>query len=160
MTDNIENIDLDSEEYATAPTGLRDHAKALKAQLAEARKQISAYQDAALGNVLTQAGFANPGRVRSAILADKVDLADQAKINEWIAANGNDFARGPVAPAEPPAPEQPDYSEQAAAQHQIQTLQTFGQPSGGRTAFEAAAAEITDRMTPDEVWAKFQQHGV
>lgn len=161
MTDNIENIDLDSLDYADAPQGLREYAKSLKSQLADARKQVNTYQDAALGTVLTQAGFANPNRVKEAIRADKVDIADAAKVNEWIALNGNDFARGANAPAIPePQQELPDYSAQAAAQHQMHGLQQVAAPSGGRSPLEAAQSEVTASMSGREVLEVLRRHGV
>lgn len=159
MTDNIENIDLDSDDFANAPTGLREYAKNLKSRLAERDQLIGKYQDEALGSVLTQAGFANPNRVRSAIAADKIDLSDRTKVNEWIATNGNDFARGAQAPAELQQ-EQPDHTAQALVQHQMQDLQNVATPSGAVNAFEKVKAEITNTMDKDEVLARLRSAGV
>ena len=162
MSDAIEHIDLDSDEYADTPRALRDAYKQLQSRLkeivAERDTLRSEMQATALSGVLT--GFKNPERVKSALLADKVDPLDTEAVNEWIEANGDDYAKASTEPgtqSDAPAG-QPD---PAAPYGQLRSLD--GSASGGdayMTKLAQVRQLITDEMTGEDVAALFAKHGL
>ncbi|MDP9820485.1 hypothetical protein [Nocardioides massiliensis] len=161
MSDAIEHIDLDSDEYADTPRALRDAYKKLQDRL----KDISSERDtlrtqmqaSALSGVLT--GFKNPERVKSALLSDKVDPLNTEAVTEWIEANGDDYAKASTEPGtQPAASGQPD---PAAPYGQLRSLD--GAAAGG-DAYMTKLAQVQQLITADmdgaAVAALFEQHGL
>ena len=110
MSDAIQHIDVDSEEFENTPKALRDHVKKLQQALTSSTQTIAEYRERetaqALNGVLT--GFKNPERVKRDLLSDKVDPLDNEAVTKWLEANGGDYARGEANPDPAPDGEQPD----------------------------------------------------
>ena len=160
MTDNIQHLDLDSDEYYDAPKALRQYAekqkKALDSttkELATARGQVAAQ---AIGEVLSGQGFKNPKRVEKDLLADGVDPLDKSAVEGWLAEFGDDYAKGAVA-SDPETPSVPD--EEVAAHQALNLGAEFRQPAD-MTKVEAAVAELPTDATPDQVIAHFRAKGL
>lgn len=158
MSDDIQHIDIDGDEYIDAPKGLREYAKKLKSQLEatakernELRGQVTAN---ALSDVLT--GFKNPDRVKRDLLGDKVDPLDKEAVDKWLATNGDDYARGEAGPT---AESSVDESEVQAHQ-QLQNAAGGLRPAADMSKVQAFESEITKEMTGDEVLALAQKHGL
>ena len=160
MTDNIQHLDLDSDEYYDAPKALRQYAEKLKKaldsttkELATARGQVAAQ---AIGEVLSGQGFKNPKRVEKDLLADGVDPLDKSAVEGWLAEFGDDYAKGAAAPAS----ETPSVPDEEVAAHQALNLGAeFRQPAD-MTKVEAAVAELPTDATPDQVIAHFRAKGL
>lgn len=154
------DIDVDHEDYEDAPRALRDAYKQLKKQyqtVTTERDDFKAkWETKSASDALAGFGFRNSKRVSKDLLADGVDLSDEAAVKAWVEENGDDYAKGEAAPA---GAEQADHSEEAAARARIQDTASQVQPAGG-DKMKAALAEITDDMTPEQVAKVYQKHGI
>lgn len=154
---DIQHIDVDSDEFEGTPKALRDHVKRLQKAL-ETEKQATVelrgqLQSTALADVL--AGFAKPGRVKSALLSDQVDPLDTEAVQTWLKENGDDFARSAGAPATPPAgsPAEPNPYDAFSA------VESFAQPAD-MSKVQMAIAGITPDMTREQVAEHFTRVGL
>lgn len=163
MTDNIQHIDVDADEYLNAPAALREYARKLKEQNASLSGEVSTLRTernaSLLSGVLSAQGFKNPTRVQSDLLRDNIDPADKSAVEKWLQDNGDDYAKG-AAPAEAVTTEDAANATNAAALGQIQRVQATAEPAGGLSAFDAAKAEITPEMTGEQIIALYKKHGV
>lgn len=155
---DIQHIDVDSDEFEGTPKALRDHVKQLQKRLTEVsterdglRGQIT---ESALSGVLT--GFKNPDRVKSALLADKVDPLDTEAVTKWIEGNGDDYAKAEANP-NPATPTQPDPQADA---YQAFTPGGGYRPAGDLTKLDAIAAKLDANASPEEVAAAIREAGI
>ena len=159
MTDNIQHIDVDSDEFIDTPKALRDHVKKLQqanTRLTETNTDLTGRVTAsALNGVLSE--YKNPERVKRDLLTDKVDPLNSEAVTAWLEKNGVDYARGDGAPA-PTAT--PNASEAEIAAHQRIAQSTNLKRPADMTPFEAAMAEITPDMDGAAVKAIYRKHGV
>lgn len=153
MSDNPWDIDVDRDEYADAPTPLREAYKALKQKFGEAsqeRDQLrSSVQQRSVNDALKDQGFKNPKRVASAILADKIDPSDEAAVTKWLTDNGDDYAKGEAAPVVQEVQTNVPVEQQAAFE-QMQQTQALTAPAD-LTKYEAAFAEIKPEWDSKQV---------
>lgn len=158
MSESIQHIDVDSDEFIDAPKALRDHVKKLQAQakdLATERDTLKGQVTAtALTGVLT--GFKNPERVKRDLLSDKVDPLDTAAVSKWLEANADDYAKGDGAPAQS---QSSAATEDAAAHARLNSGGELRQ-AADMTKHEAAFAEITPDMTGTQIEAVYRKHGI
>lgn len=158
MTDNIQHIDVDSDEFIDAPKALRDHVKKLQqanTRLTETNTDLSGRLTAtALTDVLSE--FKNPERVKRDLLSDKIDPLDSEAVKTWLGTNGGDYARGEGGSA--PSTDNPALAEDAAASQRMNSTD-LSSPAD-MSKWDAAKAEITDSMTGDEVKAVYRKHGI
>lgn len=158
MTDNIQHIDVDSDEFLDAPKALRDHVKRLQqinTRLTETNTDLSGRLTAtALTDVLSE--FKNPERVKRDLLSDKIDPLDSEAVKQWLGSNGGDYARGEGGSA--PSTDNPALAEDAAASQRINSTDLTSPSS--MTKWEAAQAEITEDMDGAAVKAVYRKHGV
>lgn len=160
MSDNIQHLDLDDDEFFDAPKALRQYAASLKKALDKAngelttvRNQLSAQ---ALSEVLSDKGFKNPKRVERDLISDGIDPLDKSAVDKWLADNGDDYARG-SANAEAETPEVSEDEQQA--HEQLQAGAGFRAPAD-MSKIDAALAEITPDMNGAQVAAVYAKHGV
>lgn len=157
MSDNIEHIDLDSDEYLSAPAALRDHVRKLQ----EANKNLSGERDQfrsqvqaqALGGVLT--GFKNPERVKRDLLSDKVDPLDSEAVNKWLEQNAGDYARGEATPT---PQQQSQTNPDAEAYNRLNGVEV--RSPADMSKFEAVQAEITPDMDGAAIKELYRKHGI
>lgn len=159
MSDKIQHINLDDEDFEDAPKALRDYAKKLKAEnerlngdLVTATKNLASR---AVADVLADKGFKNPKRVERDLLAESIDPHDQKAVEEWLEANGDDYAKGEAnTPASAP--------EDAEKAQQFEKLSVPGATSSNDSLdkWEAAQQEITPGMNGDQVAEVFARHGI
>jgi hypothetical protein len=68
MSDDIQHIDVDSDEWENTPRALRDQVKKLQKALNETRERSDGYRtqltEKALGDVLAEHKFKNPSKVQ------------------------------------------------------------------------------------------------
>ena len=159
MSDAIQHLDLDSDEYYDAPKALRQYAEKLKKALDSTTKELTTVRGQvaaqAIGEVLSGQGFKNPKRVEKDLLADGVDPLDKSAVEGWLAEFGDDYAKGQV--AQPETPSVPD--EEVAAHQALNLGAEFRQPAD-MTKVEAAVAELPTDATPDQVIAHFRAKGL
>lgn len=156
MTD-IKHLDLDSEEFESAPRALRAYAEKLKKALDGANQTITEFRsretDTALGEVL--AGFRKPDKVKRDLLADNVDPLDSEAVAAWVKENGDDYARASGEPAaavsEDTAPADPN-APFAAVEAQATPADLTKQA--------LAFAAITPDMDGAAVAELFRKHGI
>lgn len=155
MSDNIEHFDVDSEEFADSPKGLRDAYKALQKKYAETAKERDGFRskvnESALAGVLT--GFKNPERVKRDLLSDGIDPLDTEAVQSWIGENGDDYARGSASPADDEQPAQPSLAEQ------YQRLNPTGIKKPSDQALADAIKSIPDDLSADQVAARLREIG-
>lgn len=158
MSDNFEHIDIDSEEYEDAPRGLRDHVKRLQSRLKETAKERDTLRGTLTSTALTDVlgGFKNPERVKRDLLADKIDPLDKSAVNEWLASNADDYARGDGAAN--PSPPGADNAE-AALHERFNSGAGLQQPAD-QSKLDAALAEAGPNATGDQLKAVFAKHGI
>ena len=158
MTDNIQHIDVDSDEFIDAPKALRDHVKKLQqanTRLTETNTDLTGRVTAsALNGVLTE--YKNPERVKRDLLTDKVDPLNSEAVAAWLEKNGDDYAKG-SAPANAPAP---NASEAEIAAHQRIAGAADLRTPADMSKVEAATAEITPNMDGAALIELFRKHGV
>ena len=159
---SIQHIDVDSEEFEDAPKALRDHVKKLQKELGDLSsdrdKWRTQVQSQALGSVLADQGFKNPDRVKRDLLADQIDPLDTAAVETWLAANGDDYAKGQAAQAATPVQDQNAQQLQA-----IQQVAGDATTPDAQTRFERALEEINslgDKADGAAVKAIYAKHGV
>jgi hypothetical protein len=159
MSDKIEHIDVDSDEYIDAPKDLRAYVKKLQqanTRLAETNTDLSGRLTAnALTGVLQE--FKNPERVKRDLLSDKVDPLNSEAVSKWLSENAGDYARGEGASSQSQGPAADE--AEAAAHARLAAGTEFKQP-GDMTKLEAASAEITSDMTGEQIIEVYKKHGV
>jgi hypothetical protein len=101
---DIEHIDLDGKRFEDTSKALREYAASLKRKLARAEAEASTYRRQLAAKVLGEVvkPFANPDRVKQALLADEVDPLDGTAVRAWLIENGADYAQAATVPEEPP----------------------------------------------------------
>lgn len=158
---DIQYIDVDSEEFEDAPRALRAHVKKLQDRLTQVTTERDDYQSKWQARSATDAlagyGFRNPKRVSKDLLADGIDLSDEAAVKAWVEENGEDYAKGEAAPAD--AEQKADHSEEAQARAQIQDTASQMQPAG-TDKLKAAIAEIPSDATPEQVAEVYKKFGI
>jgi hypothetical protein len=159
LTDNIQHIDVDSDEFIDAPKALRDHVKKLQqanTRLTETNSDLSGRVTAsALNGVLSE--FKNPERVKRDLLTDKVDPLNSEAVAAWLERNAGDYAKGDGASTTTSTPNASN--EEVAAHQRLQPAGDLRTP-GDMTRFEAAQAEITPDMDGQAIKALYRKHGV
>jgi len=159
MSENIQNIDVDSDEFLDAPKALRDHVKKLQSRLGDLTSELSEVRSqataTALGDVLS--AYKNPERVKKDLISDKVNPLDTEAVAKWLEANGDDYAKG-SADAGSSSTDTVSPEEKAAAQA-ISSASEFTQPAD-MTKLQAAQAEITSEMSGADVIAVYRKHGL
>lgn len=154
MTDNIQYIDVDSDDYLDAPKALRDHVKRIQETLKSVSQERDNYKSqataSALGDVL--AGYKNPKRIQRDLLSDGIDPLDSEGVQKWLAENGDDYARGDSGNAQTVA------DDEAAAHQRIQSAD-LSNPADltKQAAFEA---EIPPNATPAQIRELAAKHGL
>jgi hypothetical protein len=149
-------IDTSSEEFIDAPKALRDAYDRLKSRYTEADKERETLKarvtQTALGDVLKD--FKNPKRVQRDLASDGIDPLDSEAVSAWLTENGDDYAKGDGStPSQTPAP------NPEAAAHQRIAGADLSSPAD-MSKLEAAQAEITPDMTPEQVIQVFRKHGI
>lgn len=164
MTDNIQHIDVDSDEFIEAPRALREHVKKLQSALTEREQDVSSLKgqltSTALSDVLK--GYRNPERVKQHLLGDKVDALDSEAVNKWLAENGDDYAKAEGAQPETPGgqPNEPQVDPaEAAAHQQIAGASDYSKPAD-LSALDAALAELPKDATGSDIVEVYRKHGV
>lgn len=156
MTDNFAHLDVDAEEFDSAPRALRDAYKKLQKSYNEQGQQITDLREkqtaSALSGVL--AGFKNAERVKRDLLADKVDPLDNEAVTKWLEANGDDYARAQT-PADPVTDEE---TEQVADYGRINAPGQVGQPAIANQ--EQVLANAPKDASPAELAAYFAKNGI
>jgi len=157
MTDNIQHIDVDSDEFIDAPKALRDAYKQLKARYTESTETVNSLRGQLTSTALTDVlrDFKNPERVKRDLLADKVDPLDKSAVEAWLGANADDYARGTGSSTPPDA----DNDAEAQAHARLQSGDGLRQPAD-MTKLEAAFAEITPDMNGEQVKEIYRKHGL
>lgn len=156
MTDNFAHLNVDDDEFESAPRALRDAYKKLQKAYGSAEQTITELRDTqtstALSGVL--AGFKNPERVKSAMLSDKIDPLDSEAVQAWLGDNGDDYAKAPDAPAAPATetPQVPDYG-------QLNAPSEMGDPAAYDAQLQAVLNAPKD-MSPQELVAYFAAKGI
>ena len=163
MSDKLQHIDIDSEEFEDAPRGLREYAKKLKAaydsvsaDYSKARKQLASR---AVSDVLADKGFKNPKRVERDLLADDIDPYDSKAVEEWISANGDDYAKGAANPEPVQSPESAQNAELAEQYNRMNVGGEANQPAPN-DKWAAVQAEITPDMDGAAVIEVYKRHGL
>lgn len=160
MTDNIQHLDLESDEYYDAPKALRQYAANLKKALDSAHSERDTYRSQlnsrALGEVLSSKGFKNPKRVEKDLLADGVDPLDESAVSGWLAEFGDDYATGAAAPAQ----ETPAVSDDERLAHeQLRVGSEFRSPAD-MSKLEAVNAEAPKDATGQDLIELYRKHGM
>ena len=161
MSDKLQHIDIDSEEFEDAPKALREYAKQLKRQLdtvqadlGKANKQLASR---AISDVLADKGFKNPKRVERDLLADEIDPHDSAAVERWLAENSDDYAKGNTAPAS----ESPAVDEHPELAQQYERANVSGDAAPApNDKWAAVQAEITPDMDGNAVIEVYRRHGL
>ena len=160
MSDAIQHLDLDSDEYYDAPKALRQYAEKLKKALDSTTKELTTVRGQvaaqAIGEVLSGQGFKNPKRVEKDLLADGVDPLDKSAVEGWLAEFGDDYAKGAAAPASE-TPSVPD--DEVAAHRSLNLDGEFRQPAD-MSKVDAAITELPTDATPEQVLAHFKAKGL
>lgn len=166
MSDAIEHINLDSDDYADAPRALREYAQKLKRELqktAEDRDTLRGQlQGTALKDVLT--GFKNPQRVQSALLADKVDPLNSEAVTSWLQDNGDDYAKVTGEPGQPNGEEQqqqqPARQSLADQYAAMRSLDGSVRADADLTKVDAVKEQITADMRGEDVIRLINENGL
>lgn len=159
MSENIQNIDVDSDEFLDAPKALRDHVKRLQSRLTDLTSELTEVRSqattTALGDVLS--AFKNPERVKRDLIGDKVNPLDSEAVTKWLESNGDDYARG----TESAGSSNTDTAtpEERAAAAAISSASEFTQPAD-MSKLEAAKAEMTADMSGQDFIALARKHGL
>lgn len=159
MTDNMQHIDVDSDEFLDAPKALRDHVKKLQqanTRLTETNADLSGRLTAsALTDVLSE--FKNPERVKRDLLSDKVDPLNSEAVKTWLSENAGDYARGEATSTTDNHTTVTPEEQQA---HQRIADSTAGlQTPADLSKLEAALAEVPANATGADLIAAYQKHG-
>lgn len=158
MSDNFQHIDVDSDEFQDAPRALRDAYKQLKSRYTETVSERNSLKENLTTTALTDVlgGFKNPERVKRDLLADKIDPLDKSAVNEWLASNADDYARGDGAAN--PSPPSADNAE-AALHERFNSGAGLQQPAD-QSKLDAALAEAGPNATGQQLAAVFAKHGI
>lgn len=158
MSDDFQYIDVDSEDYEDAPRGLRDAYKQLKSRYTETAKERDALKGTLTSTALSDVlgGFKNPDRVKRDLLAEKIDPLDKSAVNEWLAANGDDYARGDGSSTTSP----PDADSAEAAAHERFNSGAGLQQPADLSKLDAAIAEAGPNATGAQLAAIYAKHGI
>lgn len=165
MSDAIEHIDLDDEQFEDAPRALREYAAKLKKALDETTKRADGLQrqvaSHALGDVLGDKGFKNPKRVEKDLLADGIDPLDKSAVEGWLEEYGDDYAKAEVSTEAPaPTPQANVEPEVQAGYGQLSGIQNQLHQPADMSKLDAAVAELPADATAEQVLAAFAKHGV
>lgn len=149
----------DDENFSDGPAALREANEAKKQKLKEYEQRIADLESrltaTALNGVLTE--FKKPERVKSALLADKVDPLDNEAVSKWLEDNGGDFAKG-SADSTTQSQTSTDAAE-AEAHARLQASGNLAQPAS-MSKLEAALADAGPNATGEELKAIYAKHGV
>ena len=156
MGDNNEHIDVDSDEFESAPKALRDAYKQLQKKFGEVVKERDGFRnrvnESALADVLT--GFKNPARVRKDLLNDGIDPLDTEAVQGWISEYGDDYARGDSTPS---AETTADPTGDLAAGYQ--RLNTTGLRKPSDQSLLDAINSLPDDLPADQMAARLRELG-
>lgn len=159
---DIQHIDVDSEDYESAPKALRDHVKRLQKAHTDLQQTTSDLRgqlnSRALGDALAGKSFKNPKRVERDLLSDKVDPLDVNAVEAWLNENAADYAL--VASEGEPNPEGSEQQPDPDAEAYGRIGRTTGGDPSSLTRLEAATAKITPEMTGEDVAKLFAAEGV
>lgn len=160
MTDNIQHIDVDSDEFLDTPKALRDHVKKLQSALTRSNERVTELTGQVTATALTDvlAGYKNPERVKRDLLSDKVDPLNSGAVQQWLQQNGDDYAKGEATPATT-APD-PKLEAEAAAHQQIANTGAGLRQPADMSKVQAAQAEVTKEMTGSDVIALIAKQGL
>ena len=160
MSDKIEYIDVDSDEFYDAPKALREAYRKLKDARETDRKELNTLRQKAaseaIGGVLSEKGFKNPKRVERDLLSDGIDPHDSKAVEGWLSENGDDYAKG-SASTDAETPVVPD--NERLAHEQLQVGSEYKQPAD-MSKVEAAMAELPQDATPEQFLALAEKHGL
>ena len=159
MSDNIQHLDLDDDDYLDAPKALRDYVKKLQksnqsltTDLASTKGQLASQ---ALNEVLSGQGFKNPKRVERDLIADGVDPLDKSAVDRWLSESGDDYAKGSTPQSETPAI--PEGEQQA---HEQLNLGTEFRAPADMSKIDAVTAEVPKDATGAELIEHFRKAGL
>ena len=162
MTEDIQHIDVDSDEWENTPKALRDQVKKLQKAITDERDRSDGYRtkltEKALGDVLAVQKFKNPTKVQRDLIDDGIDPLDGDAVKTWIEANAADYARGEGAPAAQQNSNQQDQHD-AADYARLNLGAEFREPASVEK-HEAVFAKITADMTQKDVEALFRREGI
>ena len=158
MSDNFQYIDVDDEQFEDAPRALRQAYAALKKRDQQRDAELTKLRGTVQTNTATDVlkGKGYDPRAAKFLLQSGVDINDETAVDAWLAEDGAFFKTG-EAPATPE--QQVDHSDEQQARSAIQDATSQVQPAGG-DKMKLALAEITDDMTPSQVQAVYQKHGI
>lgn len=160
MSDNMQHINLDDEQFEDAPKALRDYARSLKKALDSKSTEADGYRkqlhSRAVGDVLADKGFKNPKRVESDLLRDGIDPLDTGAVTAWLSENEGDYAKGSTPPVENPV------NAERAEAHAVINAATSHAATPNAGAWERAQAELATIPNPDgqTVLKIYAKHGV
>ena len=164
MSDAIQHINVDDDEFIDTPKALRDHVKKIQAALTARDQQIGTLTGqvtaGALKDVLS--GFKNPERVKTALLGDKVDPLDSAAVTKWLEESGDDYAKATAAPPQPDPSQSPPAGvtpEEIQAQKQLALSGEFVKP-GDMSKVQALEASLDAKSSPEDVLAAIRAQGL
>lgn len=159
MSDNIQHIDPDDDEYLDAPKALRDHVKKLQERLTTVTSERDTFKgratSAALGDVLKE--YKNPDRVRKDLLSDSIDPLDSKAVEKWLTDNGSDYAKGEAAPS---TESQSSVTDDEAQAHQRMADGASVRSPAAMSKIEAALAEMPADASGEDLIALYKKHGV
>lgn len=158
MTDNFAHLDVDAEEFDSAPRALRDAYKKLQKSYNEQGQQITDLRESQTASALSGvlAGFKNPERVKRDLLSDKVDPLDEGAVTKWLESNADDYARS-QAPADPV--NGGDDETQVADYGRINAPGQVGTPANVNQQ-EQVLANAPKDASPAELAAYFAKNGI
>lgn len=157
---NFQYIDVDDEQFEDAPRALRQAYAALKKAHEADTKELSTLrtqvQTRTASDVLKDKGY-NP-KAAKFLLKDGVDLSDEKAVDAWLAEEGEFFKV--AGEGGTPNPEQNvEHEAEAEARGQIADATSHTQ-TAANDKMQAALAEITNDMTPQQVMAVYAKHGI
>lgn len=155
MSDTIQHINVDDDQWDGTPSALRDHVKRLQKALNERDQTITGLTEKVHTTVLSDvlAGFKNPERVRRDLISDKVDPLDSEAVAKWMESNADDYAKG-TGSAETP---QEDQQQELPDQRRLNVPGEQGSPAGSNKLAELSSMP-TD-LSPTETRQWLVDHG-
>lgn len=154
---NFQYIDVDDERFEDAPRALREaYEKLKKAHQADATELVtlrSSVQQKTASDVLEAKGY-NP-KAAKFLLKDGIDLSDDKAVDAWLAEEGEFFK----VEGSPASAQTDDHSDEAQQRARVAEATSVVEPASN-DKLQAALAEITPDMTPDQVIAVYQKHGI
>jgi hypothetical protein len=147
VSDTIQHINVDDDQWDGTPSALRDHVKRLQKELKSRDEQISSLRDQQTSAVLSDvlAGFKNPERVKRDLISDKVDPLDSEAVTEWMKSNADDYARSTGSADNP----QEDQQQELPDQRRLNAPGEQGQPAGSNKLAEldSMPADLSPQQT-------------